>query len=70
MPLPALSEIEQEVVLLVAEGRSRREIAEELGLSSKTVEWHAVRASRKLEQAAALHDRVLEAGHADPKGGE
>lgn len=70
MPVPALSEIEQEVVLLVAEGRSRREIAEALRLSPKTVEWHAVRASRKLEQAAELRDRVVEAGHADPRGGE
>lgn len=62
MPVPVLSEIEQEVVLLVADGRTHREIADVLRLSLKTVEWHAARAGRKLEQAAALHDRVRGVG--------
>jgi len=62
LPVPALSTIEEQVVLLVAGGRSHREIAGELGLSLKTVEWHSARARRKLEHVAALHDRVQEAG--------
>ena len=67
MSVSALSTIEEQVVLLVAGGQSHRAIAEELGLSLKTVDWHVVRARRKLEQAATLHDRVQEAG--SPPGG-
>lgn len=68
MRVPALSEIEQEVVLLVVEGRSHHEIAAALHLSPKTVEWHAARAERKLEHAASLRDRVREAESApDPR---
>jgi DNA-binding NarL/FixJ family response regulator len=62
LSVPLLSEIEQEVVLLVAHGRSHRQIAAELHLSVKTVEWHVARAQRKLRQAATLHDRVERAG--------
>lgn len=54
----ALSEIELEVVSLAAEGRTRREIADALRLSPKTVEWHVLRARQKLERAAALRDRL------------
>ena len=61
MSVPALSTIEEQVVLLVAAGRSHRAIADELGVSLKTVEWHVVRARRKLEHAASLHDRVQDA---------
>jgi DNA-binding NarL/FixJ family response regulator len=56
--VPVLSAVEQEVVALVAQGRSEREIAEALRVSPKTVEWHVARARRKLERAAAVHDRV------------
>jgi DNA-binding NarL/FixJ family response regulator len=56
--IPELSAVEQQVVLLVAQGRSRRAIADELGLSLKTVDWHVERGRRKLERAAALHDRM------------
>jgi DNA-binding NarL/FixJ family response regulator len=56
--IPELSAVEQQIVLLVAQGWSRRAIADELGLSLKTVDWHVARGSRKLERAATLHDRM------------
>ena len=56
MAVPELSAVEQQIVLLVAQGRSRRAIADELGLSLKTVDWHIARGRRKLERAAMLHD--------------
>jgi DNA-directed RNA polymerase specialized sigma24 family protein len=56
--VPALSTIEEHVVLLVADGRNHREVADELGLSLKTVEWHAARARRKLEHVVTLRDRI------------
>jgi DNA-binding NarL/FixJ family response regulator len=58
MAVPELSAIEQQIVLLVAQGRSRRAIADELGLSLKTVDWHIARGRRKLERASMLHDRM------------
>lgn len=58
MSIPELSTVEQQIVLLVAQGKSRRAIADELGLSLKTVEWHVARGRRKLERAAALHERI------------
>jgi DNA-binding NarL/FixJ family response regulator len=61
MAVPELSAIEQQVVLLVAQGRSRHAIAVELGLSLKTVDWHIARGRRKLERAATLHDRMRRA---------
>jgi DNA-binding NarL/FixJ family response regulator len=59
--IPELSVVEQQIVLLVAQGRSCRDIADELGFSLKTVEWHAARGRRKLERAAMLHDRMQQA---------
>jgi DNA-binding NarL/FixJ family response regulator len=56
--VPELSAVEQQIVLLVAQGRSRRAIADELDLSPKTVDWHIARGRRKLERAAMLHDRM------------
>jgi DNA-binding NarL/FixJ family response regulator len=56
--VPELSAVEQQIVLLVAQGRSRRAIADELGLSLKTVDWHVARGRRKLERAATLHERM------------
>ena len=61
MGVPELSAVEQQIVLLVAQGRSLSAIADELGLSQKTVEWHVARGRRKLERAATLHDRVQRA---------
>ena len=57
MAIPELSPVELQIVGLVAQGRSRRDIADELGLSLKTVDWHVARGRRKLERAATLHER-------------
>jgi LuxR family transcriptional regulator, maltose regulon positive regulatory protein len=43
-----LSPTEERVARLVVAGRSNPEVAEELGLSRKTVEWHLSRVYRKL----------------------
>jgi DNA-binding NarL/FixJ family response regulator len=59
--IPELSPVELQIVRLVAQGRSRRDIADELGLSLKTVDWHVARGRRKLERAATLHERMREA---------
>jgi DNA-binding CsgD family transcriptional regulator len=56
--VPALSLTEERIVLLLAEGRSKREIAEAVGLDERTVGWHLEQAGRKLERASALHKRV------------
>ena len=70
MPVPELSPIEERVVLLVAGGQSNSAIANDLGVSVRTVEWHLARARRKLEAAAALRDRVQRAAPtAPPEGG-
>lgn len=51
-PGPALSAREREVVRLVAEGHSTKQIAARLGISAKTVEFHRGRAMQKLD----VHD--------------
>ena len=64
MSVPDLSLTEKHVVLLVAAGRSPRDIAADLGLDERTVDWHLSRARLKLEQVSALHrqlDREIEA---------
>ena len=53
-PKEELTPREQEVVTLVAEAHTNREIAELLGLSEKTVENHRANAMRKL----GMRDRV------------
>jgi len=58
MAVPELSLTEQRVVLLVAAGRSTREIATAIGLDEQTVDWHLARARRKLERVSALQRRV------------
>jgi DNA-binding CsgD family transcriptional regulator len=58
VPVPELSPVEERIVLLAAQGRSRNEIAAVVGLDPRTVDWHLTRANRKLEQASALLDRV------------
>ena len=58
MAIPELSPVELQIVRFVAQGRSRRDIADELGLSLKTVDWHVARGRRKLERAASLHERM------------
>jgi DNA-binding CsgD family transcriptional regulator len=44
----ALTTIEERVAALVAEGRTNPEVADELGITRKTVEWHLSRLYRKL----------------------
>lgn len=58
MSVPKLSLTEERIVLLLAEGLSKGEIAEAVGLDERTVGWHLTRAGRKLETASALHERV------------
>jgi len=58
VPVPELSQSEERIVLLVAQGRSRREIAAVVGLDTRAVDWHLAQANRKLEKASALLDRV------------
>lgn len=63
MPVLQLSLTEERIVLLLADGRSKGEIAEAVGLDERTVGWHLERAGRKLERASALHKRVREKKH-------
>jgi len=58
VPVPELSLTEERIVRLLAEGLSKGEISEAVGLDEQTVDWHLERAGRKLEVAAALHKRV------------
>ena len=60
MAVPELSLTEKRIILLVAAGRSRGEIAADLSLDERTVTWHIARAHQKLEQVSALHRRVAE----------
>ena len=53
-PYDLLSEREREVLTLLAEGRSAKEIAAQLKLGTKTVESHKYSLMRKLD----LHDRA------------
>lgn len=61
MRVPQLSLIEERIVLLLAEGWSRNEVAADVGLDERTVDWHLVQATRKLESSSKLHDRVRRA---------
>ena len=45
-------------MLLVAEGGTVDQLAAELGVGVRTVEWHLARARRKLERTSLLQDRV------------
>lgn len=61
MPVPELSPTEERIVLLLATGLSASEIAAAVGLDEQTVEWHLVRAARKLETATSLRQHVVRA---------
>ena len=61
MTVPQLSIIEERIVLLLADGWSRSEVAADLGLDERTVHWHLAQATRKLESSSSLHDRVRRA---------
>jgi DNA-binding NarL/FixJ family response regulator len=58
VPVPELSPVEEQIVLMVSDGQSHEAIAGELGVSVRTVDWHLDRARRKLERVATLRDRV------------
>jgi DNA-binding CsgD family transcriptional regulator len=60
VPVPELSPIEERIVLLLAQGRIKSEIAAAVGLDARTVDWHLAQANRKLEKASALLERVRE----------
>ncbi|MFC2019692.1 helix-turn-helix transcriptional regulator [Chloroflexota bacterium] len=53
-PYQQLTDREREVLKLVAEGRTAREIAEILIVSPKTVEWHKTSMMNKLN----IHSRT------------
>jgi DNA-binding NarL/FixJ family response regulator len=59
--VPELTPIEERIVLSVAAGESVEDVAAELGVGVRTVEWHLSRARRKLERTSSLHDRVEQA---------
>lgn len=58
VPVPELSQTEERIVRLLAEGLSKGEIAEAVGLDERTVDWHLTRAGRKLAKASALLEQV------------
>lgn len=60
MTIRGLTPAEEHVALLAAAGRSNAELAAELGLTVKTVEWHLSRVYRKLgvRSSAELADRL------------
>ena len=58
MAVPELSLLENKIILLVAAGRNTCQIAADVGLDERTVDWHIARAHHKLAQIAALHRRV------------
>jgi DNA-binding NarL/FixJ family response regulator len=60
-PLDELTPRERDVLAAMAEGRSNRGIAEQLGIEEKTVEYHVTQIMGKLgiEGSAADHRRVL-----------
>ncbi len=58
----ALTQTEHRVARLAASGRTSAEMAAELGLTPKSVEWHLSRVSRKLgapsQQARQTNDHA------------
>lgn len=61
---PLLSEREIEILKLISQGKTNRRIAEELGISIKTVDTHRTRLMKKLKlhNAAELIRHALEQG--------
>jgi pSer/pThr/pTyr-binding forkhead associated (FHA) protein len=67
VPLPELSERERQVIALIAQGRTDREIGEQLFISASTVRSHLDRISEKsgLRRRAELTRLALELGLLD-----
>jgi DNA-binding NarL/FixJ family response regulator len=68
LPAERLTSREREIVQLLAEGRSNKDIARRLALSVKTVETHRAAVMRKLELTSladlvrwAVRNRIVEA---------
>jgi DNA-binding NarL/FixJ family response regulator len=61
---PALTIREQEVVRLLAEGKTVRAVAHDLALSAKTIEAHKLNLMRKLD----IHDRASLIAYASRTG--
>jgi DNA-binding CsgD family transcriptional regulator len=59
--VPELSATEERIVLMLAAGHTAGEIADGMGIDARTVEWHLLRAARKLETASSLRKHVLRA---------
>ena len=61
---PLLSEREVEILKLISQGKTNRRIAEELGISIKTVDTHRTRVMKKLKlhNAAELIRHAVEQG--------
>ena len=58
-PRDALTSREREIMTLVAQGYTNREIAEKLTISTRTVEGHLYRASRRLEILKTYGEQVV-----------
>ena len=65
---PTLTNQERQVALAVVGGRSNREVAELLFVSTKTVEYHLTRVFRKLDVRSRVQ-LVRQYGHHAPEGG-
>ena len=61
MSVPELSPTEERIVLMLAVGHTPSEIAVGVGLDERTVEWHLLRAARKLQAATSLRMHVVRA---------
>ena len=70
MSVPELTPVEKRIVLQVAAGRSVEDVAAELGVGARAVEWHLARARRKLERTSSLHDRVEQLANRSGRGRE
>ena len=70
MSVPELSPTEERIVLMLAAGQTASEIAVGVGLDERTVEWHLLRAARKLETASSLRKHVLRAVGTGPSRGK
>lgn len=68
-PFELLTPRQRQVLQLIAEGRSSKEVADELGLSVKTVESHRAQLMRRLgvDSVAGLVRAAIRLGISDPR---